>query len=219
MPGRLSAEGIAATTPALAPTPQEAIVAAWVQGRDAMRRIAVSQLLPEGSGAAFCWSTPQIQHSTDFTCPALSPALTADAAGDLTLVWEQAKTAQGGPVRYAMLAARRDAGADSASARWSPPQQIDDPALRSAGNPVLVTDAAGNVRCAWYQDGADGMQVQNARYNPAEQRWEAPQTLSDPNATVQASFPALAVNAAGSAMAVWQQFNGWRTLAVARWLP
>ena len=35
----------------------------------------------------------------------------------------------------------------------------------------------------------------------------------------QASFPALAVNAVGGTMAVWQQFNGWRTLAVARWLP
>ena len=218
-PRRLSAEGIAATSPALTATPQETIVAAWVQGRDALRRIAVSQLLPEGSGAAFRWSAPQIQHSTAFTGPALSPALTADAAGDLTLVWEQAKSAQGGPVRYAILAARRDAGADAASARWSPPQQIDAPALRSAGNPVLVTDAAGNVRCAWYQDGPSGMQVQTARYNPAEQRWQAPQTLSDPSATVQASFPALAVDAVGSTMAVWQQFNGWRTLAVARWLP
>ncbi len=218
-PRRLSAEGIAATSPALTATPQEAIVAAWVQGRDAMRRIAVSQLMPEGSGAAFRWSAPQIQHSTAFTGPALSPALTADAAGDLTLVWEQAQSAQGGPVRYAILGTRRDAGADAASARWSPPQQIDAPTLRSAGNPVLVTDAAGNVRCAWYQDGPDGMQVQTARYNPAEQRWEAPQTLSDPSATVQASFPALAVNAVGSTMAVWQQFNGWRTLAVARWLP
>ena len=123
------------------------------------------------------------------------------------------------PSASSIRASWRRGAANAAAPHWSPPQQIDDPALRSAGTPVLITDAAGNVRCAWYQDGPDGMQVQTARYNPAQQRWEAPQTLSDPSATVQASFPALAVNAAGSVMAVWQQFNGWRTLAVARWLP
>jgi len=160
-------------------------------------------------------SAPEIQRSTAFTGSALAPAITSDAAGNLTLVWEQAKSAQGGPVRYGLLAARREALAS----QWSPPHHLDDPAQRSAGNPVLAADAAGNVVCAWYQDGTRGMQVQTARYNPAQRRWGAPQTLSDPAATVQASFPALAVGAASSVMAVWQQFNGWRTLAVARWLP
>nr|WP_288117857.1 hypothetical protein [Thiomonas sp.] len=43
--------------------------------------------------------------------------------------------------------------------------------------------------------------------------------LSDPRFTVEASFPALAVDAAGSVTAVWQQYNGWRTLIMASRLP
>ncbi|OIQ96075.1 hypothetical protein GALL_219530 [mine drainage metagenome] len=43
--------------------------------------------------------------------------------------------------------------------------------------------------------------------------------LSDPRFTMEASFPALAVDAAGSVTAVWQQYNGWRTLIMASRLP
>ena len=209
-PDRLSPAGVAAVMPALVATTQGRFEAAWVQGRDTHRRIAVSPLRSAGLAGA-----PELMHAPAFNGAALSPVLTADAAGNLTLVWEQAQLTPGGAVRDAILAARLEAGATS----WSASKQIDDPALRSAGSPVLATDPAGNVRCAWYQDGPSGMQVQTARFDAAQHRWEAPQTLSDPTSTVQASLPALAVNAAGGVMVVWQQFNGWRTIAVGRWLP
>ncbi|MDD4886878.1 MAG: Ig-like domain-containing protein [Thiomonas sp.] len=207
-PARISPAGAAATSPALIATSQGAVMAAWTQGRTASRRIAVCQW-PGGAGSQ--WSAVQLLQSPAFTGPAASPALAADAAGNVTLAWAQ----QNGARREAMLAVRRLA----ASPGWTAPQQIDDPALRSAGNPVLAVDAAGNVRCAWYQDGPQGMQVQAARYNPSQHQWSAPEQLSDPEATVMASFPALAINPAGSVMAVWQQFNGWRTIVEARWLP
>ena len=63
------------------------------------------------------------------------------------------------------------------------------------------------------------MQVEAARFDPTARKWADPVRLSDPRATVQASFPALAVDAAGSVVAVWQQYNGWRTIAAAAWLP
>lgn len=213
-PGRLSPAGEVGVMPALVATSQERIVAAWVQGRDARRRIAVSPLQATGHGAVSHGGVLQLMQDPAFTGPALSPVLAADAAGNLTLVWEQAKSAQGA-VRDALLAARLAHGAS----QWSAPQQIDDPAQRSAGNPVLAADPAGHLWCAWYQDGPSGMQVQTARYDVTQHRWQTPQTVSDPAVTVQASLPALAVNAAGSVMVVWQQFNGWRTIAVARWLP
>ena len=213
-PVRLSPAGDTAVMPTLVATSQERIVAAWVQGRDAHRRIAVAALQTTARGAASSGAALQLMQAPAFSGPALSPVLAADNAGNLTLVWEQARSARGA-VRDAVLAARLAHG----SSHWSEPQQIDDPAMRSAGNPVLAADPAGNVRCAWYQDGASGMQVQTARYDISQHRWEAPQTLSDPTATVQATLPALALNAAGSVMVAWQQFNGWRTIAVARWLP
>ncbi|OYV28754.1 MAG: hypothetical protein B7Z79_12140 [Thiomonas sp. 20-64-9] len=207
-PTRLSAKGASATSPALATTPQGAVVAAWTQGRGASRRIAV-RLRPGGSVQP--WGAAQVLQSPAFTGPALSPALAADAAGHVTLAWEQQNSGQ----REAILAARLQIS----SRNWTSPRQIDNPTLRSAGSPVLAVDAAGNVYCAWYQDGPQGMQVQVARDDPTHSLWSAPQALSDPDATVQASFPALAISPAGSVMAVWQQFNGWRTIAVARWLP
>ncbi|NNM64562.1 MAG: hypothetical protein HKL99_08100, partial [Burkholderiales bacterium] len=79
--------------------------------------------------------------------------------------------------------------------------------------------AAGNVTAAWYQDGPRGLQVQAARYDPSTARWSAATLLSDTRTTVEASFPALAVDAAGSVTAAWQQYNGWRTVVMASRLP
>lgn len=211
-PVRLSSAGVPATSAALVSMPQGTVVAAWTQGRGDSRRIAVRR---QSSGAVQIWSAAHLLQSAAFNGPALSPVLAADAAGNIVLVWGQADAVRTGAQREGIFAARLQA----ATRRWTAPQQIDNPALRSAGNPVIVADAAGNDHAAWYQDGPQGMQVETARYDPSQHRWLAPQTLSDPDATVQASFPALAVNAAGSVMAVWQQFNGWRTIAVARWLP
>lgn len=214
-PTRISTAGMPATSPVVIATPQGAVMAAWTQGRGAQRRIAVSQSLRGKDEAVGRWSAVHLLQTLKFTGPGLSPALAADAAGNVTLAWEQSSQPPPGAQREAILAARFHASTQ----RWTAPQQIDNPALRSAGNPVLAVDPAGNVLCSWYQDGAQGLQVQAARYNPSQHRWAAPVQVSDDLATVQASFPALAVNAAGSVMAVWQQFNGWRTIAVARWLP
>ncbi len=212
-PQRLSPAGQPATMPALAATPQGAVLAAWSQGRQAQRRIVVRRLAPARSQAP-SWSATHTLQSSAFQGAALSPTLIRDAAGNVTLTWQQTGLTQGA-ARDAILASRLRADRSG----WTTPTQIDDPAQRSAGNPVLAVDAAGGVRCAWYQDGPEGMQVQIARLNPETGAWNAPQTLSDPQATVQASFPAIAISPAGSVMVVWQQFNGWRTVAVARWLP
>jgi len=207
-PVRLSPAGATATSAALVATQQGRVIAAWAQGRGDARRVAASGQSPDARAQ---WRAAHLPQSAAFGGPALSPVLAADAAGNVTLAWGQ----QNGAGREAILAARLLAS----TGNWSAPQQIDNPALRSAGNPVLAVDPAGNVFCAWYQDGPQGMQVQIARDDPTLARWSAPMTLSDQDTTVQASFPALAINPAGSVMVVWQQFNGWRTIALARWLP
>jgi hypothetical protein len=153
--------------------------------------------------------------SPAFHGAALAPALVSDAAGNITLAWEQADVA--------LPAGRATPSSPAASTptaqRWSAPVQLDDPKQASAGNPVLVADAAGNVTAAWYQDGPRGMQVQAVRYDPSTASWGAAILLSDTRTTVQASFPALAVDAAGSVTAAWQQYNGWRTVVMASRLP
>lgn len=210
-PRRLSPARVPAQSPVLTTSPQGQITVAWVQGTGAARRMATRQW----SGKDLRISRIASLHSPAFRGAALAPAAVSDAAGNVTLAWEQADVAKPAQARYAILASRFSASTRS----WSLPVQIDDPKQASAGNPVLVADAAGNVTAAWYQDGPLGMQVQAARYDPSTARWGTPELLSDTRATVQASFPALAVDAAGSVTAAWQQYNGWRTVVMASHLP
>ena len=65
----------------------------------------------------------------------------------------------------------------------------------------------------------DGREVVLLQQLLGDRRWQPAQLLSDPRSTVQASFPALAVDAAGSVTAVWQQYNGWRDIVVTSRLP
>ena len=210
-PDRLSATSLPAGQPALAASPRGDFTAAWVVGDGASRRIAVARA---AAGTA-SWSRPIVMRAAGFAGAALAPALAVDAGGNVTLAWEQADRSDPRNARYAILASRLA----PPSRDWTTPHRIDDPLAASAGNPVLVADGAGNVYCAWYQDGSQGMQVYAARYDPGKAGWAAAVRLSDPLLTVQATLPALAVNAAGSVVAVWQQYNGWRTIAAASWLP
>ncbi len=214
-PWRLSPPGMRAQNPVLIGSPRGGMTVAWVQGSGALRRIAVRRIGAEPGSVAGRAEPVLLMHNPGFHGAALAPALVSDAAGNVTLAWEQADVATPAQARYAILASRFDA----AKRRWSAPVQLDDPKQASAGNPVLVADAAGNVTAAWYQDGPRGMQVQAARYDPSTARWSAPTLLSDTRTTVEASFPALAVDAAGSVTAAWQQYNGWRTVIMASRLP
>ena len=206
-PRRISPAGVRALHPALAMDPRGGAALAWVQGIGRARRIAATRL-----DASFQHEgTAAVMASAAFPGAALAPALAVDAAGNITLAWEEAD-AQG---RDAILVSRMD----GVTRHWNAAVRIDDARLASAGNPVLAVDPAGNVTCAWYQDSAHGMQIQAARLDPESKRWTAPVELSDPRRTIQASLPALAVDSAGSVTAVWQQYNGWRTIVMASRLP
>lgn len=206
-PHRISRARVRALHPALAMDPRGGAALAWVQGTGRARRVAATRL----DTAAWHARTGVVMGKTGFPDAALSPALVVDAAGNVTLAWEQAD-AQG---HDAILASRMD----GSTRRWSAAVRIDDPRQASAGNPVLAVDPAGNVTCAWYQDSAHGMQIQAARLDPQRQRWANPVELSDPRRTIQASLPAMAVDSAGSVTVVWQQYNGWRTIVMASRLP
>ncbi len=203
-PQVLSAPGLRARRVALALGPGEELAAAWIQGNGGARRVALRRLLVPGwSGAP-----AQLLGGAGLQGPAVSAALSLDPAGDVAVAWEQQTSPQGD---YVIEATRwmRDAPAPQAG------QRIDPPGQRNAGNPVLLSDPAGNLVCAWYQDTTQGLQVLAARFDASSQSWQAAQLLSDPRSTVQASFPALAVDAAGSFTAVWQQYNGWRDIVEA----
>ncbi len=149
---------------------------------------------------------------TRCTRPRPISALAFDAAGNLALAWEQQR-ARLRPFR--IEAARWPRAAQLPGSV----QRLDQPDGRGAGHPVLVADPAGNLLCAWYQLGAQGLQVWMARFDASSLHWQAAQRLSQPRQTVRASLPALSVDTAGSVTAAWQQYNNWRNIIVARRLP
>lgn len=183
------------------------VMLGWLQGGAAVSRLMVTSGATSGKPAVAL-------SPAEASGPATSFSLVADAAGNVTAVWAQSLQ-RGASASAGMFAARRSGSAP----QWSTPVRLDKPDWRTPGNPVTVVDPAGTVTAAWYQDGPRGLQVEAARFDPASQRWSAARTVSDPHMTATASFPALAVSAAGSVTAVWQQFNGWRSVIAASMLP
>ncbi len=208
-PHRLSPRGVRARHPLIALDDDgQRVGVAWIQGDGAARRIDVRRLrLSDWRGGAV-----RRLNARSLDGAAVAAALAFDPAGNLALAWEQAAS-PGDPDVIEATRWLRDASAPGSAVRLDPAGQ------RSAGNPVLVADAAGNLVCAWYQDSAHGLQVLAARFDASGARWQPALLLSDPRSTVQASFPTLTVDAAGSVTAAWQQFNGWRDIIVASRLP
>lgn len=207
-PQLLSAPGLRARRVALALDAQGELAAAWIQGDATARRVALRRLALAGWAGA----PARLLGGAGLQGPAVSATLGLDPAGDAAVAWEQQSSAQGD---YVIEATRWMRGAPAPQ----PGERLDPPGQRNAGNPVLVSDPAGNLVCAWYQDTTQGLQVFAARFDASSRRWQPAQLLSDPRDTVQASFPALAVDAAGSVTAVWQQYNGWRDIVMASRLP
>ncbi|MBU6439524.1 MAG: hypothetical protein KGR99_11540 [Betaproteobacteria bacterium] len=207
-PRLLSAPGVRARRVGLALDARGELAAAWIQGDADARRVALRRLaLPAWAGAP-----ARLLGGAGLRGPAVSAALVLDPAGDAAVAWEQQSSPQGD---YVIEATRWMHGAPAPQ----PGERLDPSGQRNAGNPVLVSDPAGNLVCAWYQDTTQGLQVFDARFDASSRRWQPAQLLSDPRDTVQASFPALAVDAAGSVTAVWQQYNGWRDIVMASRLP
>ena len=96
---------------------------------------------------------------------------------------------------------------DVAAPTWAAPTQLVAPAF-ATGTPVVAFDQGGHVVSAWQQDtdGAGTWNIQAARFDLANHTWSTAVVLhAGPNA--QAS-PAVAADAAGDAVVVWQENIG-----------
>jgi hypothetical protein len=74
-----------------------------------------------------------------------------------------------------------------------------------AAQPRLGIDAAGNAIVVWTQSSATQRSIWSARRSAASGQWSAAQQLSAAQAPGDADLPDLALDAAGNAIAVWQQ--------------
>jgi len=85
--------------------------------------------------------------------------------------------------------------------------QISDPfAAGDASSPVMVADGSGNAIAVWVQSQEGQNGISSSRYSSVTQQWSAPVSLHVAGAG-DAFEPALVVDSAGNATAMWRQRN------------
>lgn len=126
-------------------------------------------------------------------------AVASDAAGDVTVVWQQQTQNSSAPASIQM--AVLSAGATS----WSTPQTLS-PATSFASQPAIAEDANGDRVVIWYATENSGTNNQRsaleAAVAPAGGGFGAAQTVATP---AQSNSPdQVAIDPQGDAVAVWE---------------
>ncbi|MBL8266075.1 hypothetical protein, partial [Steroidobacter sp.] len=157
--------------------------AAWLQVDGAVNSIYLSRLV---NGV---WTAPVVVDTS--AEQALHPEVAIDSSGNVTVVWRQ-----------------RDSGGDYRinARRWTNNTQTFSAVTYLDGDgdrqPRIFFDAAGNAFVLWRGNG-----VFARRYNVLTTQWE-PQVALQTNPANSAWGGELSVDAAGNAMAVWQEHDG-----------
>jgi hypothetical protein len=150
-----------------------------------------------GFAAAPADAAPRWLAPTDLSAvgrDAEEPQVAVDPAGDAVAVWTRFDGAH-----TIVQAAIRQAGGS-----WVPSGNLSVPG-RDAEEPEVGIDAAGNAIAVWRRHDGSKYIVQSAT-RPAGGAWQGPVDLSVAGET--AKEPALAVDAAGDAVAIWARFDG-----------
>lgn len=201
-----SAVRIDAAGTASAQLPQIAIdgagnaIAVWQQGEGAHNDIWASRHVV-GTG----WTAPvAIENETR---AAVNPQIAVAGDGEATAVWWQAD----GTTR----ASRFVPGTG-----WGSVTLVDSANAGTTRNPQAAADGKGNVTVVWHQ--SDGSQRYNTganRYVPGT-GWGSGMALGTDSAGSALVESQLAVNPAGVAVTVWQQFDGTtHNIWASRYLP
>jgi hypothetical protein len=148
--------------------------------------IAASRYEPETG-----WSDMTcIDHLESFPTNSGGVQLAVNPAGHAAAVWQRAD---------GIWSNRYEPGSG-----WGAAQLV----VNGASSPDIAMDDAGNSLAVWQQLDSSRLNIWTARHVPGE-GWSAPQLL-ETNDAGDAQRPQVAMNAAGGAVAAWQQSDGSR---------
>ncbi len=186
---RLSASGQDALDPRVAVAADGTVTGAWIRSDGANWRVQVASRAP-GSGGTWGLAATLSTAGED----AATPELAAAADGAVTVVWSSLSG-----VHYRVFAATRPAGGS-----WSAPQALSDDG-QDAASPQVAVAADGTATVVWRRsDGSHDLVETVSR--PVGGGWSAAETLSAPGES--GLNPQVAVAADGSAIVVWDRFDG-----------
>lgn len=188
-PVDLSAAGRSATQPQVAVDAGGRVVAVWVRDNGAHKVIQGASKPPGGGWT----SAPDI---SDSERSAVEPDVAVDPAGNAIAVWSRFDGSDD-IVQAAVLP-------PASGSAWSKPMDIST-AGEDAEEPQVAVDGAGNAVAVWSRlEGSNTIAQAATRANGGS--WGTPRDLS--KAGGNAKEPQLAVNADGSAIAVWSRAVG-----------
>jgi hypothetical protein len=164
-------------------------LAAWYQSDDTRFNIWSNRYIV-GSG----WGTAELIE-TNNAGDAQSPQVAVDTAGNAITVWQQSDG-----TRFNIWSNRYTAGGG-----WGQAELIETDNAGDAQSPQIAVDAAGNVIAVWQQPDDTRFNIWSNRYI-AGSGWSVAEEIETD--TGLASFPQIAVDATGNAIAVWQQYDG-----------
>lgn len=209
MPGQPSAS--TRRKPQLAVAANGNAVAAWVES---VYSVAVSLYSP-GSG----WSNPEIIYDNLVTGlgGAIVPRVAIDAGGNVLVVWENDMINGARLIHY---------NSYSPGTGWAAPRTVTrlvNELQFPAREPEMAMLPNGNAIAIWKQGGGGGFnqsQLWSSRYDMAADTWSPPQEVDSQdssNALYGHIIPYrtnVMVDAAGTATAVWSQYDGTRMRVV-----
>ncbi|MGH2973287.1 MAG: PKD domain-containing protein [Solirubrobacterales bacterium] len=166
-------------------------IAVWITEESIGSFVIRSAVRPPGGK----WSEPE--DVSDSISAAGSPRLAIDAASEAVAVW----TAFDNPDVLVQGAVRSEDG------EWSEPDDLSPAGqdVTPLEAPDVAIDAAGTAIAVWKLEGSNDL-IQAAVRAAGQEDWAAPDDLSE--AGQDTGEPAVAMNDAGEAVAVWTRLDG-----------
>ena len=181
-----------AYAPSVAWDPNGDAIAVWSQHNDAGGEIWSRRYTP-----AVGWAAPERVESGEARYKS-QRALVVDDAGNAVTVWSQ------GESRHYGLWANRY----TPEVGWGAEQRIDAIDSLNAKYPSVAIDREGNVIAVWSDQEPEGYRqhMWASRYSPGA-GW-GPSELIESSETSDASWPSVAMDPDGNAIAVWEETFG-----------
>lgn len=169
----------------------------WIQGPDSLSYELRARAFDFGTGA---WGAAQaVDPSAGTGLVSLSPSIAMSPGGLAVVAWVVQDLAQ--QQRNDVWVLRYDA----AGGGWSGGREVDGTDDTSA-EPSVAIDDAGNAAVVWWQYDGAWTRVGSSAFDAGLGAWEAPALLDGGGR--QCGIPAVAVDGAGHALAVWPEHDG-----------
>jgi len=162
--------------------------AVWQDSRNANPDIYFSKLTSGGS----TWSANVKVSDDPGTAAQTAPRIGIDSAGNLTVIWLDARTS---PPQVRV--SRQTAGSNT----WSASTVLSDAAARPNGTLAIAERSDGNAWVAWSDTRASSTDIWGAQYSAGPGTWSTSQLLSDDPGAAAQSNPTVAYSTAELASA------------------